>query len=305
MKMKLIAIPALLFLLIPVESMAQVTFKTEYFGTSAYRDEHNQKVGKSKGSALVYQGSVNLPLSTKVNEDNRPTIWGIGLAGAYVSLDNKNFTEPLVLPEIMNLQMTLFHVRPLSKKWSMMASAGVGVYTDDTRFSRLRFRNVLVSAGILFIRRMLPNLELGGGLAFNNTFGYPMAFPALYVNWNYGHKLTCSFSAMDGVNLSVGYNVNKGFGISFITEMGGQMALTELDGDNKIFTHQYIVVGFRPEFRIAKCISIPVTIGMNAIRTAYYDGRSLSAFFKAMGRENDPCFQISPYLSASIVLRLK
>ncbi len=303
--MKLVSITTILLLLVSVESIAQISFTTEYFGTSSYRDEHNQKVGSSKGSALTYQGTANLPLSMRVNENNQPTVWGIGLSGAYVSLDNKNFTEPLVLSEIMNLQMALFHIRPLSQRWSMMATVGVGVYTDDTRFSHLRFRNVLGSAGVVFIRRMLPNLELGAGVALNNAFGYPMAFPALYVNWNYGRKLTCNFSAMDGVNLSVGYNVNEVFNISFITEMGGQMALTELDGDDKIFTHQYIVVGFRPELKIAKRISVPITIGFNAIRTAYYDGRSLSAFFKAMGRENDPCFQISPYLSASIVLRLR
>ena len=68
------------------------------------------------------------------------------------------------------------------------------------------------------------------------------------------------------------------------------MALTELNVADKIFTHQYIVVGFRPEFKV------------NAVRNAYYDGRSLSAFFKAMGREYDPCFQIAPYFSVSIVL---
>ena len=185
----------------------------------------------------------------------------------------------------------------------MMASVGVGVYTDDTRFSHLRFRNVLGSAGLVFVRRIFPNLELGAGLALNNAFGYPMAFPALYVNWNYGHKLTCSFSALDGANLAVGYNVDKTFSISFITEMGGQMALTELNGDDKIFTHQYIVVGFRPEFKVSKHISLPVTVGINAVRNAYYDGRSLSAFFKAMGREYDPCFQIAPYFSVSIVLQ--
>lgn len=38
---------------------AQIMFKTEYFGTSAYRmmeGETDEKVGDSKGSAAVYQG---------------------------------------------------------------------------------------------------------------------------------------------------------------------------------------------------------------------------------------------------------
>ena len=64
-KMKWISIATVLLVLVSVESTAQITIKTEYFGTSAYRDEHNQKVGSSKGSAMVYHGSANLPLLMK------------------------------------------------------------------------------------------------------------------------------------------------------------------------------------------------------------------------------------------------
>lgn len=107
--MKWISIATVLLVLVSVESTAQITIKTEYFGTSAYRDEHNQKVGSSKGSAMVYHGSANLPLLMKKNESNQPTIWGIGLSGDYASLNNKNIAETLVLSEILNLQMSLFH----------------------------------------------------------------------------------------------------------------------------------------------------------------------------------------------------
>lgn len=41
--MKWISIATVLLVLVSVESTAQITIKTEYFGTSAYRDEHNQK----------------------------------------------------------------------------------------------------------------------------------------------------------------------------------------------------------------------------------------------------------------------
>lgn len=64
-------------------------------------------MGSSKGSAMVYHGSANLPLLMKKNESNQPTIWGIGLSGDYASLNNKNIAEPLVLSEILNLQMSL------------------------------------------------------------------------------------------------------------------------------------------------------------------------------------------------------
>ena len=112
----------LLFMTGFLAANAQITFKTEYFWKSSYRmqeGDNDEKVGNSKGSAIVYQGGINIPLSMKVNENNRPTLWSIGLGGAYAKLNNKNFTEPLVIDEIMNMGLNLTHLRPLNDKWSL------------------------------------------------------------------------------------------------------------------------------------------------------------------------------------------
>ncbi|MFK2443366.1 DUF6268 family outer membrane beta-barrel protein [Bacteroides fragilis] len=279
---------------------AQLSLKTEYFGKSSYRDENNQKVGNSKGAAVVYQGSMNVPFMQKINGSNQPTIWGIGISGAYVKLNNENFTDDLVLPQIMNLQLALFHIRPISEKWSIMANVGAGIYTPDTKFSKIRIRNLLGNVGLIFIRHFKPNIEIGGGLAFNNTFGYPMLFSAIYFSWDYNKQFICKISALDGLNLLLGYKLNDFTSLNFITEMNGQMALTKKDNKEKIFTHQYIVVGLRPSINISDKISIPITVGFNAMRAAYYDNRNIKALFQSMSREYDPCFQISPYLSASV-----
>lgn len=289
-----------LLLLVCIIGKAQVSLKTEYFGKSSYRDEKNQKVANSKGSAVVYQGSINVPFVQKVNDRNQPTIWGVGISGAYVELNNHNFTDDLVLAQIMNLQLALFHIRPISEKWSIMANIGAGIYTPNTKFSKIRMRNILGNIGLIFIRHFQPNIEIGGGLAFNNTFGYPMLFPALYFSWEYNKQFICKVSALNGLNLLLGYKLNDFTSLNFITEMNGQMALTKKDGKEKIFTHQYIVIGLRPSISISDKISIPITIGFNAMRAAYYDNRSIKALFQSMSREYDPCFQISPYLSASV-----
>ncbi len=289
-----------LLLLACIIGKAQVLLKTEYFGKSSYRDENNQKVADSKGSAVVYQGSINVPFVQKVNDRSQPTIWGVGISGAYVELNNHNFTDDLVLPQIMNLQLALFHIRPISEKWSIMVNIGAGIYTPDTKFSKIRMRNILGNVGLIFIRHFQPTIEIGGGLAFNNTFGYPMLFPALYFSWEYNKQFICKVAALDGLNLLLGYKLNDFTSLNFITEMNGQMALTEKDGKEKIFTHQYIVIGLRPSISISDKISIPITIGFNAMRAAYYDNRSIKALFRSMSREYDPCFQISPYLSASV-----
>jgi hypothetical protein len=69
-----------------------------------------------------------------------------------------------MVSEIMNLQLGIYHLRPLNDKWSVRAAVGMGVFTPSTDFSRIRFKNVLGSAGVVFIRHLKPNLAVGGRL---------------------------------------------------------------------------------------------------------------------------------------------
>lgn len=281
---------------------AQISFKTEYIGNSAYMyaplgDKSSVRVGNSSGSAIVYQGSVNIPLYMKVNANGRPTVWGMGLGGAYASLSNNHFTNDLI-SKIMNLQLGIFHLRPLNDKWSMMASIGVGVYTPFTKLSNIRFKNLLGSIGVIFVRHLTLNLDLGVGLAMNSTFGYPMIFPALYLKWNYESKIKVNVSLGEGLELSAGYDINKYFSLSFAGEMNGQMALLEKDGKDVMFSHQYIVTGFRPEIKFGSTgITMPIMIGINAVRPTYYSDRTLKGMF---AMDNDYYFSISPYVSVGM-----
>lgn len=278
-------------------------FKTEYFGKSQYRmteGDTDEKVGDSKGSAVVYQGGINIPLSMKLNENNRPKMWSISAGGSYAKLNNKNFTEPLVIDEVMNLGLSLNHLRPISDRWSIMASIGGGIYAPSTKFSQIRFKNVLGSAGVIFIYHLKPNLELGGGIAVNNSFGYPMAFPALYLNWTTEKQFDIKVSLMDGLEISAGYNPNKYLRLDLVAEMNGQMALIEQDGKDKIFSHQYFIVGIRPEIKIGKHISIPITAGISAMRPTEITDRKLKSMFQDKGYY----FQIAPYASAGLKIGL-
>jgi hypothetical protein len=260
-------------------------------------DEPSIKIGDSKGSAIVYSGIANIPFYMKKNENGRPTAWGIGLGGAYASLNNKNFSDDMV-SEIMNLQLGIFHLRPLNDRWSMLATIGAGIYTPFTQFSKIRYENVLGSAGIIFIRHINSNLDIGGGVAVNSTFGYPMVFPALYLNWNYESKFKVNVSVGEGLELGAGYNFNDYFSLSLAFEMNGQMALLEKDDKDVIFTHQYMVTGLRPEIKFGKTgISMPIMVGLNAYRPASYGDRSLKGIF---AMDNDFYFTVSAYVSVGI-----
>lgn len=285
-----------------LQGYTQISFKTEYLGSSSYwlekkNKEPRERVGDAKGSAMVYSGSINVPLSTKMNEDKKPVIWGVGMSGSYASLKNENFTEDLVISEILNVDVGIFHRRPISPKWTLMASAGVGLYSPTTDLSKISSKNILGSVSALFIYQINPNLQLGGGIAVNSTFGYPMAFPALYVNWKLQGKLDFNLAMTNGLNVSAGYNVNKFLKLSLIGEMNGQMALLEKDDKDVIFSHLYIVTGLRAELKLGKHISIPFTGGITAVRPTTFSDRTLQGMFKS---KDSYYFQVSPYLSTGL-----
>ena len=253
---------------------AQIMFKTEYFGTSAYRmmeGETDKKVGDSKGSAVVYQGGINIPISIKLNENNRPTMWAISLGGTYAKLENK---------------------------WSMLIAIGGGIYMPCTKLSQIRYKNILGNIGAIFIYHLKPNLELGGGIAMNNSFGYPMIFPAIYFKWTTEGRFGVKIAMLEGIEMSAGYTINNNLNLNLVVEMNGQMALLEQNGKDKIFTHQYFVAGLRPEIKLGKHISIPITAGIHAMRPAEMVNRSLKSMFQDKGYY----FQVSPYVSAGLLI---
>lgn len=302
--MKLISLfLAVLGTLLCMEGKAQqLSFKTEYLGSSGYYflppgDKPREKIGDAKGSAVVYQGAFSMPLSMKLNANNRPTAWGIGLGGSYTSLNNKNFTDHMV-SEIMNLQVGLYHLRPLNDKWSMRASVGVALLAPSADLSKIRFKHVLGSGGIVFIRHLKPNLSIGGGVAINSSLGYPMIFPAVYLNWKLDGKFDVNVELVEGLDVSAGYSFNDWFKLSYALEMNGQAALLEKDGKDVIFSHQYIVTGFRPEIKVGKTgLSMTAMAGLNLFRPASYSDRTLKGVFAA---DNDYYFSVSPYVSFGI-----
>lgn len=87
-----------------------------------------------------------------------------------------------------------------------------------------------------------------------------------------------------------------------VAEVNGQLALFEQDGKDKIFSHQYIVLGFRPEIKIGKGVSIPITVGINAVRPTQITNRSIS--LNNIFPDKSYYFQSSFYASAGLQLDL-
>ncbi len=206
-----------------------------------------------------------------------------------------------MVSEIMNLQLGIYHLRPLNDRWSMRASVGMGVFTPSIDFSKISFKNVLASGSIVFIRHLKANLAIGGGVAINSTLGYPMIFPAVYLKWKTQGKFDVNIELVEGLDVSAGYVFNDRFKLSYALEMNGQVALLKKDGKDAIFSHQYIVTGFRPEVKLGRTgLSMTGMAGLNLYRPAAYTDRTLKGVFAG---DNDYYFTVSPY--ASVGLKMK
>src|SRR5690606_27739387 len=179
--------------LVGVKVAAQeLSFRTEYIGNSGYyylppREKPKEKIGDAEGSAMIYQGALKIPFASYQDQYNRPQLWGMGLSGTYTKFNNDHFTQEMV-SEIMNLELGFYHARSLSDKWSLRASMGMGLFMPTTDFSGLNFRHILFSGGVVFIRHLNSNLDLGGGIAINSSLGYPMVFPTFYLRWDFRGK---------------------------------------------------------------------------------------------------------------------
>jgi len=219
------------------------------------------------------------------------------VSGTYANLNNKNFKKPLVIDEIFDLGLSLKHLRPLSKRWSMLATVGIGSYMPSTNISEIGFKNILGSAGAVFIHHLNPNLDIGGGLMLNNSFGYPMVYPAFYLNWKTGGKFDVKIAVMNALEASAGYDVNERLRLNLLFKMNGQMALLEQEGKDMIFSHMIMMLGLRPEIRIDKYLTVPVTAGFNIWRPTEMKERKLSNIFKG---GKDYFFRSSLYLSAGL-----
>ena len=294
-----------IILLLGVNSFAQISVKTEYISNSEFYDAVAD-TNTGNGSAMIYSAGAMVPLSMQASAEDDPykraTIWGVALSGTFVKMDNHNFPIGKELPsQVMNLGATMLHLRPLKERWSMLMALGIGSYTPENRLSAIRIdENVLANGALVFIWHWRPNLEIGGGAALNNSFGYPMVFPALYLKYKGGFsdKFTIDINLLDGTKVAFGYDYSENLSLKLVANIGGYSAYLRRNGQKEIFSSQTFFVGLEPEFKLGKHISIPVTFGGSFIRSGRYRERTLSAMFASEAKNEDGSARSSVFLPA-------
>ena len=295
----------LIMLCFVAKTFAQISVKTEYISNSKFYDAvANTNTGD--GSAMIYSVGALVPLSMQAPKEDdpyqRPTVWGVSLNGTFVQMDNHNFPIGKELPsQVMNLGVSAIHLRPLKERWSMLMAVGAGSYTPENRLSSIHIgENVVANGAFVLVWHLRPNIEIGGGVALNNSFGYPMVFPAFYFKYKGGFsdKFTIDINLLNGTKVAFGYDYSENLSLKLVANIGGYLAYLRRNGQKEMFSSQTFFVGLEPEFKLGKHISIPVTFGGSFIRSGRYRERTLSAMFASEAKNEDGSARSSVFLPA-------
>ncbi|MEI3788593.1 MULTISPECIES: DUF6268 family outer membrane beta-barrel protein [unclassified Chryseobacterium] len=268
--------------------------KTEYIPFSSYiRPEHSVKTN-SKSNFKRADLNLSIPLSMKKDSSGKIKAWSLLLSGSYAKMTHKDYEKQLFPDQMLNAQAGIQHIRPLGKKWSMMMTATVGVYTDLEQISS---DDILGQGGVLFIRHFNPNLALGGGPVLTTAFGVPMILPWIYFDWKTNGKIKFNINFPEG--MEAGYLFSDRFALKVVVNLSGMTVERSKDGKSMLLGYQQITAGIRPELKLNDKLSLRLTGGTALLRSFNENDRKIKSIFKDK-KIADPKFATTFYAAVSL-----
>lgn len=255
--------------------------KADYVPFSNYVRPIDSVKTDSKSDFKRIQGALEIPLSFKMVEENKPKLWSLYLQGSYAAMENKYYDEKLFPTKLLNAQVGVKHIKPIGGKWSIMATVSAGVYTD---LEQITVDDVLLQGGVLFIKNFKPNLALGFGPVLTNAFGVPMVLPGIYFNWETQSALHFKIAFPEGAE--IGYRFTPKLDFKAVVELDGMTAEINKDGKSKLLGYQQIIAGLRPQFKLGEHWIFELTAGSTLTRSFQTNDRKISDIFKEKDMAN-------------------
>lgn len=268
--------------------------KTEYIPFSSYIRPEDSVKTNSKSNFKRADLNLSIPLSMKKDSSGRVKAWSVLLSGSYAKMTHKDYEKQLFPDQMLNAQAGIQHIRPLGKKWSMMMTASVGIYTDLEQISS---DDILGQGGVLFIRHFNPNLALGAGPVLTTAFGVPMILPWVYFDWKTNGKVKLNINFPEG--MEAGYLFSDKFALKAIVNLSGMTVERNKDGKSMLLGYQQITAGIRPEIKLNDKLSLSLTGGTALLRSFSENDRKIKSIFKDK-KMDDPKFATTFYAAVSL-----
>lgn len=270
----------------------------DYLTSSSLKDKDGNKYGESNLQRI--SGRYTIPLSRTMNESKQPTGWSMTLAASYGMMDNRDGAQDWNPDRILNASLSVAHVRPLSERWSLIASLGGGVYASPDEVS---WQSLLASGAFIFVYRVRDNFSVGVGGGVTNSYGIPIVMPMGYLSWRTNGQYEVLIDMSNALKVQVSTHFGKNVRMQLTAmEMDGMSAVMRVDGRQKLYSSVMISSGLNVSYRLFGKASVYAGVGGVWLRTTDITDRSLKSFFKSFGDDNDE-LSFAPSLRLSVGLR--
>lgn len=263
---------------------------------TSFENKAGEKFGS--GDLLKITGRYTLPISMKQNDLGQITMWNASIYGAFGVLSNKGEALDFNRDKILNTSINISHMRPISPKWSMVATLGGGIYSAPNAITA---KSILVNGGVIFLYKVRPNLDLGVGLGLTNSYGFPIALPMSIVNWRLSGKYEVKVDIASGMEISGAMKLNDKFKLKLIAmELDGMSAVMDIDGESMIYGTTIMKSWLSTEYKTGKSSTLFLGAGSTWMRSVTLSKRSLKDFFTNMfnDQNNHLGFTPSGYFTA-------
>lgn len=274
---------------------AQGFVETEYLSAS----DMNDKAGNNHGQGDMFRvkGRYTMPLSVRMNEDNRPTAWTATMSASYATMSNKGEAQSLNPSEILNASLNISHIRPVSPRWQLIASIGAGIYTVPRELAR---RSILANGAAIMAYRFSDNLSAGIGLGLTNSYGPPLLMPMCYMAWRTRGNIKIAVDMANSMTVRASASITERVGLELTAiEIDGMSAVRRIDGKDKIYSSMMMRSALTSTYRLTEKTKFRFAIGGTWLRTATLSDRSLKGFFSSFG-DDEGKYRFRPSIRLSL-----
>ena len=286
-----------LLIMIATTSFAQ-HIESGYIAQSKYNDNNDNMIGK--GSMQYISGSYTLPLSIKRDKEGGTRMWSATVTGKYATLDNKEGAMLFNPKEIINAGAMITHVCPLSRRWNMVAIAGISLNATP---QYIRLQSLAITSGMLFMYRVNNNLNIGVGVIGTTAYGELIAIPAPFITWKYGERYKFELNMQGAPEFKISTQINEKLMLTLAPfEMQRFSAMINVNNDHKLYVQNIFRTSAGATYRISKHWSLEGKAGYIYHRSTRIKERSFIAFWNDLF-DYDTRQKFKPWGTVSIGIR--
>lgn len=263
--------------------------------------------GHTKTSAKTFQSrfnlAINLNLSTKFDTiNNSLKIWSASVNSDHILLNNTGYINK-VLPSSLNASsITLRRLKTLKNNWSFLGLMTLGVNSD---YSKIDGHDLFAFVGAAWIKAFSDKFSLGTGIMVHNSFGKPLPWPLITVNWQMGGKFRLNVDAPDqspGLAYNISFRYFKNLKSDFAVFFRPSNISYDVDfttNNRRLLNYWQIPIGLDMQTHY-KHIDLTYRINLMAVRSFSYAEKELEKMFSKY-----PSHLLAPNISFGIDLKLK